>query len=341
VVRCLAAGVIAWFAGMVTNHHLPAEDFSQVHAAARALRDGKDPYQEIGPHRSHPQGFPYLYPAPASLIALPLAPLDPFTARVVFVSLGAALLAFFATRDSLARLPLFAGVPFLLTAEFGQWPAHVAVGMLVPVLGFFAVAKPNIGLAALAGMKDRRAFLTAAAGCALITIASFISRPGWFGEWREAIRHAPDNIPIAFAPGGFLMAAAALRWRRPEGRLLFVLSMVPQNPLPNSAVLFIATPLNAIESTLLAAVSWLVIPLGFPSTQELAGWSTTRANTMRLGTLLTCYLPMLLCVLRRPNVGAVPEWLERRIAWMPRWIVGRRESAVGSRESGVGSQESR
>jgi hypothetical protein len=62
---------------------------------------------------------------------------------------------------------------------------------------------------------------------------------------------------------------------------------------------------------------------------------------MRLGTLLTCYLPMLLCVLRRPNVGAVPEWLERRIAWMPRWIVGRRESAVGSRESGVGSQESR
>ena len=33
-------------------------------------------------------------------------------------------------------------------------------------------------------------------------------------------------------------------------------------------------------------------------------------------------LPTLAIVLRRPNVGAVPAWLERRVARLPLWLRG-------------------
>jgi len=34
------------------------------------------------------------------------------------------------------------------------------------------------------------------------------------------------------------------------------------------------------------------------------------------------YLPCTLMILRRPNVGVVPTWLETRVATWPRWMRG-------------------
>jgi len=39
--------------------------------------------------------------------------------------------------------------------------------------------------------------------------------------------------------------------------------------------------------------------------------------------LLGCYAPALYIVLRRPNEGPVPPWLERRVTRLPAWLRGR------------------
>jgi hypothetical protein len=38
--------------------------------------------------------------------------------------------------------------------------------------------------------------------------------------------------------------------------------------------------------------------------------------------MVACYLPALVIVLRRPNEGTAPRWLERWIADWPQWIHG-------------------
>ena len=35
------------------------------------------------------------------------------------------------------------------------------------------------------------------------------------------------------------------------------------------------------------------------------------------------YIPALVMVLRRPNEGPMPSWVERAVAWLPAWIRGR------------------
>ena len=44
--------------------------------------------------------------------------------------------------------------------------------------------------------------------------------------------------------------------------------------------------------------------------------------------LLGCYTPALYIVLRRPNEGTIPSWLERQVARWPAWARGRAPLSV-------------
>jgi hypothetical protein len=54
---------------------------------------------------------------------------------------------------------------------------------------------------------------------------------------------------------------------------------------------------------------------------------------------LLLYVPLTLMVLKRPNAGPMPLWIERRVASWPAWLRGRPEAAAQA--SGVALFEER
>jgi hypothetical protein len=118
-------------------------------------------------------------------------------------------------------------------------------------------------------------------------------------------------------PGGFLLALAALRWRRPEARLLLAIAIAPQTIVPYDLVPLAVVPESRRE-VLLMALGWMVVYLvqvslapisiaayvQFPTHDYLPrGW---------YAMLVAGYLVPLALVLRRPNVS--PSGLPSAVA---------------------------
>jgi hypothetical protein len=122
-------------------------------------------------------------------------------------------------------------------------------------------------------------------------------------------------------PGGVLVLLAALRWRRPEARLLTVLACVPQTLLPYEGVLLLFIPRGWIESIAMTALTYVMY---FVAIRD--GPANFVVRTMTFGPAVTwaMYLPAMLMVVRRPNEGVVPAWLERHVARLPFWLRGQR-----------------
>jgi hypothetical protein len=110
-------------------------------------------------------------------------------------------------------------------------------------------------------------------------------------------------------PGGLLLLLAALRWRRPDARLLLGLSLIPQTP-----VAYEVLPLFLLVSTIAeGVVLWGATLLLIPVVNSLSGkpydeWMALSGQWM----VWLVYLPALVLVLRRPNVApltdAAAEW---------------------------------
>jgi hypothetical protein len=296
-----AAVVCAAALAFVFSNHNGAQDFEQVWFGAGKMLERADPYAAIGPGRERDQQWPLLYPGPALVIAAPFRVLAAHTARVLFSVLGAGVLALVLTRDGFDRLPLLASYSFLSAVSLGQWTPWLATGVVVPALGLFAAAKPNVGMAALAGAANLRAFAKMAIGAAAVTLLSLVVLPSWPAAWLEATRHAPANVPLCtILPGGPLLLLTLLRWRRPDARMLTVLALVPQNPVPHGAVLMFAAPWRWWEATILAGLSWLVVPIVYRSGIDTASYAGF-ARAMGQATVWLVYVPMVIAILRRKN----------------------------------------
>jgi hypothetical protein len=121
-------------------------------------------------------------------------------------------------------------------------------------------------------------------------------------------------------PGGIAALLALLRWRRFEARLFLTMACVPQ-------LMYFADqlPLWLVPKTRRESI--------FLSASSLVAWASALIITIRTGrqpafdsspyVLLGVYLPALVMVLRRPNEGPIPAWLERFVARSPSWIRGR------------------
>jgi hypothetical protein len=145
------------------------------------------------------------------------------------------------------------------------------------------------------------------------------------GDWLALANGAGFYTPAAavLTGGGPLLVLAALRWRRPEGRLLLAMAVIPHNYVWYEQLLLFLVPATAGELWTLSILSWVSMwvarynfhRLGIP---EPAGQVAFRAPVVAL-----LYLPALAMVLRRPNEGRVPTWLERRLTAWPAWLRGR------------------
>lgn len=319
----IATGLVTYLLLWIAGPARLASDFTYPWLAARAIARGLDPYAAV---RAGPvPWFPvFFYPMPAALIAMPVAWLPVKLAGAVFVAVSSGLLAFLISRDGFWRLAIFLSGPAAQTCASAQWsPLMMAAALWIPALGLL-IAKPTIALALLAYQSDRRAIVSVVIGASVLVGVSLMLQPEWPARWIETIR-GPGSAgeyrsPIA-TPIGITIALAALRWRRPEARLLFVMACVPQKLFfyEQFPLLLIPSTRRELRVAVIASQSVLLLASRFPWITGDAAAVTARCLPY---VVIGLYWPALVMVLRRPNEGPVPGWIERAIRPLPSWMRG-------------------
>ena len=241
------------------------------------------------------------YPLPALLIVSPLALLPVVLARIVFIAISAGLFTFAITRDGYGRLPVLLSISFVTAVEFVQWPMLLGAAMLIPGLGWVAVAKPNLGIAMAAYASTGRSLVIMLVSAVLLTAVSLVVMPNWPAEWLRHIRAAAHFVAPVARPFGFLLLAVLLRWRRPEARLLAALACVPHTPSFYDHVLVFLVPQTSREALSLTVLTFAVyFAVAFaPPFHSYQEWG----DFVGTATVLLIYLPAVVMVLRRPNEG--------------------------------------
>jgi hypothetical protein len=318
-VACAAGLVVAHFA-YANSDPSNASDFTWYWRAGRAMLARESPYRVINATGPYPYNEGFLYPLPAALIAAPFATLAMWPAMVGFCATLAGCLAFILTRDGFWRLPILMSFPMVWCAQSGQLaPLGVAAAM-APMLGGFAIAKPTLAIAAFA-YAPRKRFIVSAAIMLGITL---VVAPTWPNEYVAELRvrtAANYHIPLLILPGPLLLLAA-LRWRRPEARLLLAMACVPQTMLFYDQLPLLLIARTFRQSLVLALGSYLPIVaiyvLPRPADDSLVATLATTSTVI----VWLYYLPCLVEVLRRPNVGNVPRVIERCSTSFPSWLKG-------------------
>ncbi|HET7552206.1 MAG TPA: hypothetical protein VFK04_13020 [Gemmatimonadaceae bacterium] len=309
IIAALAIGLAsALFTAFVFARPGAAPDFAVWYHGARLMLSGANPYHLPLSSAAWPFDEPLYYPLPAAILTIPLAWLSLPLAGALFMGISGGLLAWLVSRDGLWRLWLFGTASYFMACKVGQWSPLIAVGALLPAAGFLAAMKPNLGLAALAYRPSWRAML----GCAAVGLVSFAVLPSWLTDWHANTTALVGHSPPILTFGGPILLLALLRWRRPEARLLLVMACVPQllfwaDQLPLFLIPRTRREMNAFFLINSAAcfvwyVRWASNPAYVLAAEPYVFWGT--------------YIPCLVLVLRRPNEGELPDWIERLLRAM-------------------------
>lgn len=292
----LAAGALAWW---VRTHVTGFTDFDQMWTAGRLVVAGHDPYPAFAAGR-----FPLLYPMPAVVATMPFALLPASLAAAMWTALGFGFLSFGLTRRAWWPLIALASLPAVEAAQLAQWSPILTAAALFPALGWLAVAKPTTGGAIVAAYAPRflcgRTLAVVALVAAALITASFALAPRWLGEWISAVRSQRHFIPLVLRPGGVVLLAALLAWRRPGGRLIALLAVTPVTGMAYDALPLALVPSSprgamAFACATLLAVPWRMVAVG-------GGDPFMRATAHNAPIYIVCfYLPALVLVLRRSD----------------------------------------
>lgn len=264
--------------------------------AARSFLAGQNPYFAMpGIHGAKPPfDEPFFYPFTTVLAISPLAPLSTSIAVGVFFSVSSFLLAYTITRDGLWRIHVFASAPFVVAASVGQFSPLLTVAALVPWAGALCSLKPNLGLAVLA----RRPSMSAVLSCAAFGLVSLAVSPHWMFDWLHNLRQEAGGARVHEIPllqiGGFVLLASLVAIRRPNGRLLAVMSALPQALFFYDQLPLWLVAENRKQSIFLTACSQLGM---------LAWWISARPGESVVKSaypfvLVSIYLPALVLVLQ-------------------------------------------
>jgi hypothetical protein len=303
----IAGGLYCYFSLKASGGPRIADDFTWQWLAVRALAQGHDPYAVITAGGQYHLDQPYVYPLTTAIVAFPFARwLPPVAAAALWMAASTGLLAFAMTRRGYTGLLIFASMPFIWAASSAQTSVIVTAGTVLPLLGFMAALKPQIGLAALAYKPSKTAFI----GLAAIGIVSLVVNPTWPMEWINILPHRVPGvyrIPLTVM-GGPLLLLAVMRWRLPEARLLLIMALVPQTMLFYDQLILWLIPKTKNEYMILGSLS-MIAPLiaSFALPQGADIRAVTQAYAPVIVALI--YLPCLILVLRRrdnPHPEAEP-----------------------------------
>lgn len=292
-----------------------ARDLTPMLDGARTVLDGRSPF--ISSVTPDGRGARMLYPMPGYLVVTPLAGLADWLARAVWAGLMMGILTWLAVgRWGLHGIAVVFSRPMEVALTLAQWSPWYVIGALSPGWQALAIAKPTLGAIVWCYRPSRWALIGGVVLCGL----SFLILPSWYSEWRSQLVGVDWYLPAGaiWRGGGPLLLLAATRWRRPEGRLLLALACIPHNYLWYDQLLLFLVPEKRRELWTLWGLSWFA-QLFTTHYFEVYGliatprsWEFYRAPMVAL-----LYLPCLVMVLRRPNEGSVPAWLEQRIARFP------------------------
>jgi hypothetical protein len=285
-------------------HH---SDFSPLWFSARSMMSGLNPYELIGPGKAFDFPWPEYYPATAFVVAYPFSWLPEALASALFVGISSFLLAYGVTRDGWYRLPLFLSASYVIGARAAEPTALLAASLCLPALAATYAMKPNLGLALLASSLSSKSYRAAVVGGVALLVLSFVLIPSWVPNWLSiAGTSRQHDFPI-LQWGGPLVLLGLSRWRRPEARLLVALACIPQTVYWYEGLYLLLIPATFRESLLLSFIS----SMGFIAERSLVGWNPD-ANFRYAAdfVVLFLFLPALIMVLRRPNEGKLPAWVE-------------------------------
>jgi hypothetical protein len=315
VAVALVVGVVCGIGSFLATE-LPGfltQDFSVWWLGAKAVLHGQSPYTTI----VDPQGrVGFFYPYTAALAAIPFAWLPLTAAGPLFLGGSCALLAYLVTADAWWPLLMFFSGSMVSSIIAAQSAPLITAGLLAPWLTWIGGFKPNIGLAMLAYRPSWKI----AATMLVIALASLVVRPAWPSEWLANLHASPFHFAPWRTPGGVILLLALTRWRRAEGRLLVALALVPSAPIAYEVLPLFLIPRSKLEMLTLALLSQavLLITIGVSEQQETATYLARACPSI----LWLMYVPALALVLRRPNAGRVPSWLEGIAVRLPVWLRG-------------------
>jgi hypothetical protein len=252
---------------------------------------------------------PLFYPAPAFVTVMPLTLLSFHLAGAVFIFVSAFLLAWGATSDGWHRLPIFPSVAFLTAAQLGQWSILMTAAVFIPAVALFAVAKPQASSAIVGSSPGRLTLIASVVGGVVLLAFSFALMPEWFGVWRQMIHATSYFVPPIARTGGVAIALVLFRWRRSDAWLVLIAACLPQTWYAYNGLLLLVvarTYREACALSLFSSAVWMTVFLFLPG--EMRSDETREL----WGTLLVAssYLPATLLILRRPNEGPSPWWLD-------------------------------
>jgi hypothetical protein len=276
-------------------------DFGIIWFGARSLLHGIDPYPLVGPGRAYPWDWDLLYPATSMVLAMPFSWFSEPVAAALFVWVSTALLAYAITENGWDLLFLFPSSAFIVAARAAQWSPLYSAAFCLPWLGFVLAAKPNVGGAIALACGSRKLLATALMGGVALLVISLALLPSWPQQWLGAVRGATHLTAPIISVGGFVVLLSALRWRRPEARLILLLACVPQTGSWYEALPLLLVAQTRRESQILSLVS----SLGFLSIRFLIHGQPEAQFNREVSALMVAfaYLPAMIVVLRRPNTA--------------------------------------
>ena len=305
--RLLLAILVGAFSCYISYHGLVrrnagAADFQLPLTAAKILLDGGNPYTDIEFRITYPYNFLFYYPLPAVITAIPFTIFNsPYLAGAIFFGFSSAIMAYgLLARDNWKLLPVFCSSAFYISASVAQWTPLIFGATLLPALSFLLACKPNIGAAGFFYLPSVKKLLLI-----LIALAvSFIIFPSWFGFWINNLRQSGSHIPpFLVLPLGPALLSSAFFWRKPAGRLLFVMAIVPVVPWFYDPLLLWLVPGTLMTSFAISGISWFAYLV----------WSENLFHLPVTSIFVNLiYIPVLIILFRE-------NWHELKKAWRERF----------------------
>lgn len=235
--------------------------------ARRILAGQRNIYAE--PYAPYASKYALSYPLTASFLVLPLAPLRPQTAAMVFVGLSTAISAYVLSRRRLDELFLFASAPAVFAWCWAQWAPLLLIQGLAVWTVLLGVGKPQVCAVMFAYRPSWRGALIAI----VATLATLAWSPTWPLDWlRGSVRVAgevSEHAGALFAPGGVVMLLAFWKWRDPRARLLLALTIIPNRLWFYDQLLLGLVPETTRRRVIWVMCSWIAA----------AGWALARQIT--------------------------------------------------------------
>jgi hypothetical protein len=292
-------GVVAY--ALISRPGYPS-DFYQFWAAARTLLAGGDPYLVVPEGPLNPFNDPAKYPLPAYLLLCAVAWMPLGVAGGVFMAISTGLCVWGIARTGIERLPLVLSASFLLSLSLGQWSPLLVAAALLPWLSPVIVAKPNLAV----GVWAARPLVWTALGALALIVVSLVILPAWPREWLANLSSREEKFIPALRPGGIALALAALALRRPEGRLLLGMSIVPQALLFYDQLLLWLIP-RTLRQALVLSIASLVLFLGWRRSLEPGDFEVQLAVPYAFTVYLVALTILLWNWRRDRHAAALPD----------------------------------